>query len=216
LRPANANAVLSANPSAAFAGLSEHIAGIAGGNDSGMGTGGGGMGGGRHTSADDSDDNYQGSMHEGAGLGLIKWAFEDLVSFEDSITVDIDVKKYVQQQASAWTQQHEGGATILVMDASALVFRGGGGGSASDAVRQFLERTFSGLKDVIVVVSRGQASVPDLMLHVQVDNCTVVALLHAAVPKLRFACCMLQHPSCSFLAACCSTRAHLPCFDILL
>jgi hypothetical protein len=57
-----------------------------------MGAGGGGMSGGRHTSSGDSDDNYQGSMHEGAGLGLIRWACEDSVSFEDSITVDIDVK----------------------------------------------------------------------------------------------------------------------------
>jgi hypothetical protein len=174
------------------------------------------MGGGRHRSAGDADDNYQGSMHAGAGLGLIRLACEDSDSFKDSITINIDVKKYVQQQANAWTRQPEGGATMLVMDASALPFRGGGGGSASDAVRQFLERTFSGLKDVIVVVSHGQASVPELRLHVQVDNCTVVFLLHAAAPKLQFPCCMLQHPSCSFLAACCSTRAHLPCFDFLL
>jgi hypothetical protein len=98
----------------------------------------------------------------------------------DSIEIGIDVREYLQQQAHAWTLQHEGGATMLVMDASALRFRGGLGGSASDAVREFLERTFSGLKDVIVVVSHGQASVPELRLHVQKDNCTPVSLLHAA------------------------------------
>jgi hypothetical protein len=131
-------------------------------------------------------------VHEGAGLGLIRSACEDSESYKDSIKVGIDVREYLQQQTHAWTLQHEGGATMLVMDASALPFRGGGGGSASDAVRQFLERTFSWLKDVIVVVSHGQASVHELRLHVQKDNCflaaccstqVAVSLLHAAAPE---------------------------------
>jgi hypothetical protein len=116
------------------------------------------MGGGRQRTAGDADDDYQGSMHAGAGLGLIRLACENSDSFQDSIAIDIDVKEYVQQQADAWTGQHAGGATMLVMDTSALVYRGGGG-SASVGVRRFLERTFSGLHNVIVVVSHGQASV---------------------------------------------------------
>jgi hypothetical protein len=155
------------------------------------------MGGGRHRSAGDADDNpnIQGSMHAGAGLGLIKSACENSNNFKDSIEIDIDVTEYLQQETHAWSLQHEDGATMLVMDASALPFRGGGEGSVSDGIRQFLDRTLSGLQDVIVVVSHGQASVPELRLYVQKDNCTAVSLLHAAAPKLQFPCCMLQHPS---------------------
>jgi hypothetical protein len=161
-----------------------------------MGSGGGGMGGGRHTSAGDADDNHsiQGSMHAGAGLGLIRSAGENSNSFKDSIEIDIDVTEFLQQETRAWSLQHDGGATMLVMDTSALAFRGGGGGSVSDGIRNFLDRTLSGLQDVIVVVSHGQASVPQLWLYVQKG------------PAMQFPCCMLQHPSYSFLAACCSTQ----------